>query len=74
MQYMRPLSIWAMQWALSPPKLHNKHLEINRDEEAQNPHLEFSRIARLLKLPEEKDTKSIYRVILDIAREKFWTR
>ncbi|WOK96528.1 non-lysosomal glucosylceramidase [Canna indica] len=73
LQYMRPLAIWAMQWALSPPKIHKEELEMNRNGEAQMPHLEFSQIANLLKLPEEKDTKSIMRVILDIIHDKLWS-
>lgn len=74
LQYMRPLAIWAMQWALSPPKLHKEELEADWKGKAQIPHLEFSQIASLLKLPEEKESKSIVRVIFEIAREKLWKR
>lgn len=74
LQYMRPLAIWAMQWALSPPKLHKEELEADWKGKAQIPHLEFSQIASLLKLPEEKVSKSIVRVIFEIAREKLWKR
>ncbi|RZR72903.1 hypothetical protein BHM03_00018458 [Ensete ventricosum] len=69
---MRPLAIWAMQWALAPPKLHKEELQADWKGKAQMPHLEFSQIASFLKLPKEKESKSIVRVIYEIAREKLW--
>ena len=70
LSYMRPLSIWAMQWALSPPKLHKG--EQRTDVEGTMPveNSEFSRIAELLKLPEEKKTRSALGVIWDIICQK----
>ncbi|XP_042470867.1 non-lysosomal glucosylceramidase-like [Zingiber officinale] len=75
LQYMRPLAIWAMQWALSPPRL-NKDDGSRADwsGEIQIPRQAFSRIANFLKLPEEKASKTILRVIYDIARERLWAR
>ncbi|ONK57752.1 uncharacterized protein A4U43_C09F3730 [Asparagus officinalis] len=65
--YMRPLAIWAMQWALSPPKLH-KDVESDTKEEANlKHHMSFSKVAKLLKLPEEEHHKSILRVIYEIT-------
>lgn len=69
---MRPLAIWAMQWALSPPRLHKDESEADWSGEIQTPRQAFSQIANFLKLPEEKASKSILRVIYDIAREKLW--
>lgn len=65
--YMRPLAIWAMQWALSPPTLH-KEIRENKDQDAYIKHqMSFSKVARLLTLPNEEHTKSILRVIYDIT-------
>ncbi|WOL14286.1 non-lysosomal glucosylceramidase-like [Canna indica] len=65
--YMRPLGIWAMQWALSQPKLH-KEPETGKKGEAQlKHHVSFSKVAKLLKLPEEEISKSILRVIYEIT-------
>ncbi|KAG6508070.1 non-lysosomal glucosylceramidase-like isoform X1 [Zingiber officinale] len=66
--YMRPLAIWAMQWALSRPKLHFREAEAGTRGEAQlKHHVSFSKVAKLLKLPEEETSKSILRVIYEIT-------
>ncbi|XP_074574090.1 uncharacterized protein LOC141830587 isoform X2 [Curcuma longa] len=66
--YMRPLAIWAMQWALSKPKLHFREAEAGTRGEAQlKHHVSFSKVAKLLKLPEEETSKSILRVIYEIT-------
>jgi non-lysosomal glucosylceramidase len=65
---MRPLAIWAMQWALSPPKLHKK---IEVDETTMDSYRnqgDFDKVANFLRLPQEKKSKSIFRVIYDIVR------
>ncbi|PKA53457.1 hypothetical protein AXF42_Ash012399 [Apostasia shenzhenica] len=73
--YMRPLAIWAMQWALSPPKLlEEEHRMDNVQVEGSFEHTEFSKIADLLKLPEEKPTRSILSVILDIIHQRLLLR
>lgn len=69
--YMRPLAIWAMQWALSPPKLH-KEIRGNTDQGAYIKHqMSFSKVARLLTLPDEEHTKSILIVIYDVTCSRF---
>ncbi|XP_020701306.1 non-lysosomal glucosylceramidase isoform X1 [Dendrobium catenatum] len=70
LNYMRPLAIWAMQWALHPPKL--LELEPRPDNKQIDPSLsnkEFSKIASLLKFPEEKPTPTLLSVFLDIIHE-----
>ncbi|XP_072974444.1 uncharacterized protein [Typha angustifolia] len=71
LQYMRPLAIWAMQWALSPPELF-KDLRTDADKDSPLYQAEFSKVASLLKLPEKKISKSILGVVVDIARQKIW--
>ncbi|KAM7470275.1 hypothetical protein LguiA_008458 [Lonicera macranthoides] len=64
--YMRPLAIWAMQWALShpkPPKQETKP-EI-KEESVLMQHTGFKRVARLLKMPEEEGSRSLFQVIFD---------
>ncbi|MCL7027721.1 hypothetical protein MKW94_016921 [Papaver nudicaule] len=70
--YMRPLAIWAMQWALSPPKLFKEVENIGEESELeQDLSLLFTnqeglaRVAKLLKLPEEKDTRGYIQVLYD---------
>lgn len=71
LSYMRPLAIWAMQWALSPPKLHKKvGDETKENTHVQQHHVSFSRVAKFLKLPKEEETKSIIRVIYDITCDR----
>ncbi|GKV12410.1 hypothetical protein SLEP1_g23552 [Rubroshorea leprosula] len=56
--YMRPLAIWAMQWALTKPKLVTKEMmhEVSDDPITYlKHHAEFSKVASLLKLPAEKE-------------------
>jgi non-lysosomal glucosylceramidase len=75
LHYMRPLGIWAMQWALSPPELH-KDLRApgaRSVEEESSPadaalgQAQFEKVANMLRLPEEKQPKgylwAIYKVI-----------
>ncbi|KAL8535964.1 hypothetical protein ACS0TY_011566 [Phlomoides rotata] len=63
--YMRPLAIWAMQWALT----HDHKLEINkaeiREESVRRQHAGFTRVARFLKLSDEADSRSVYQVLFD---------
>ncbi|KAJ8760444.1 hypothetical protein K2173_015111 [Erythroxylum novogranatense] len=57
--YMRPLAIWAMQWALSKPKLFKEEIQdVEMTEEAYlREHAEFSKVACLLKLPNDDGSK-----------------
>ncbi|KAK8260754.1 hypothetical protein V6Z12_D13G139800 [Gossypium hirsutum] len=62
--YMRPLAIWAMQWALTNPKLsteETKHPYGEIDECLyQKQHLAFSKVAHLLKLPNKEETSKTF--------------
>ncbi|KAE8022276.1 hypothetical protein FH972_008088 [Carpinus fangiana] len=73
--YMRPLAIWAMQWALTKPKLFKPelmHEEVSEDGHAYSRHhAGFAQVARLLKLPKEEDAKSLLRVIYDLTCRRF---
>ncbi|KAJ8768107.1 hypothetical protein K2173_021047 [Erythroxylum novogranatense] len=70
--YMRPLAIWAMQWALSKPKLYKQDTRLEVKEESQLMyHPGFDRVARLLRLPEETDSKSIFQSLFEYAWKKF---
>ncbi|ONK56486.1 uncharacterized protein A4U43_C10F9250 [Asparagus officinalis] len=72
LNYMRPLSIWAMQWALSPPKLHKEEPRTADIEEKDTPleNIEFSKIAELLTLPGEKTARSALGVLYEIICQK----
>ncbi|KAG9458800.1 hypothetical protein H6P81_003308 [Aristolochia fimbriata] len=64
--YMRPLAIWAMQWALSPPELFK---EERASSDRKRYHLDsqpgFTKVAQLLMLPEESTSTSLFQVIYD---------
>ncbi|EMS45716.1 Non-lysosomal glucosylceramidase [Triticum urartu] len=69
--YMRPLAIWAIQWALSNPKLHKEPpTDITQDSFPKN-QFSYARIAKLLQLPEDESSKSVPRVIYEIVRNRF---
>ncbi|KAI3752627.1 hypothetical protein L2E82_24662 [Cichorium intybus] len=66
--YMRPLAIWAMQWALMQPKGPNKEMKPEvKPESLLRQHEEYTKVAHLLKLPKEQDTRSIMQKIFDFA-------
>ncbi|KAK4352843.1 hypothetical protein RND71_028361 [Anisodus tanguticus] len=59
--YMRPLAIWAMQWALTKPKLHSQemnHISATENSLYVKHHAGSQEVARLLKLPKEEASKS----------------
>ncbi|KAM0940195.1 putative glucosylceramidase [Dioscorea sansibarensis] len=65
--YMRPLAIWAMQWALSPPKLHKEQeTDITEYDAAAQHNSSFSKVANFLKLPEDT-SKSVIRVVYEMT-------
>uniref|UniRef100_A0A0E0ME73 Non-lysosomal glucosylceramidase n=1 Tax=Oryza punctata TaxID=4537 RepID=A0A0E0ME73_ORYPU len=68
--YMRPLAIWAIQWALSNPKLHKQTTDIPQDSFPKN-QFSYARIAKLLQLPEDESPKSFLRVIYEIVRNRY---
>lgn len=66
--YMRPLAIWAMQWALSPPKLFKEEMSSNLNNDTPLVHHSgYSRVAQLLKLPQQDTSKSLLRVVCGFA-------
>ena len=71
--YMRPLAIWAMQWALSKPK--PAELEIRpevKEESLAKYHLGYSKVASLLELPKEEDSPGLVNVIYDKTCRRMW--
>lgn len=72
--YMRPLAIWAMQWALTRPNLPEQPATRPEIDEISllKHHAGFSRVARLLKLPEEKAPASVLQVIFDYTCKRMW--
>ncbi|XP_020106842.1 non-lysosomal glucosylceramidase-like [Ananas comosus] len=69
--YMRPLAIWAMQWALSTPKLQKEPQTDIKEESLIKQYASYARVGKLLKLPEEEKQKSSLRIIYEIARNRF---
>ncbi|CAI9770156.1 unnamed protein product [Fraxinus pennsylvanica] len=64
--YMRPLAIWAMQWALTQPKISKQKTRPEiKEESLLRQHDGFSRVARLLKLSDEVDSRSVFQIIFD---------
>ncbi|XP_024023556.1 non-lysosomal glucosylceramidase [Morus notabilis] len=72
--YMRPLAIWAMQWALTRPKPSEQPAVRPEIDEILllKHHVGFSRVARLLKLPEEKAPRSLFQVVFDYTCKRMW--
>ncbi|CAI9101520.1 OLC1v1038860C1 [Oldenlandia corymbosa var. corymbosa] len=75
MGYMRPLAIWAMQWSLTQePKLPKQEMKSKVDEATLlKEHAGFKRVANLLKLAEEHDTRSLVQIIFDYTCKRMWT-
>lgn len=67
--YMRPLAIWAMQWALTQKKLLPKQEivipKVMNEESFLKEHTAFKRVARLLKMDKEEDSRGIAQMIFD---------
>ncbi|KAG5224568.1 non-lysosomal glucosylceramidase [Salix suchowensis] len=65
--YMRPLAIWAMQWALSKPKdlKEETHHEGIEDESYLRQHAGFSKVAHLLRLPEEESPRNFFQTVYE---------
>jgi non-lysosomal glucosylceramidase len=68
---MRPLAIWAIQWALSNPKLHNTPQTDIPQGSFPKTQISYARIAKLLQLPEDESSKSFVRVVYEILRSRF---
>lgn len=72
--YMRPLAIWAMQWALSQPKITKQEMKPEVKEESLFwQHAGYTKVARLLKLPKAEDTRSILQTVFDYTCRKMTT-
>ncbi|KAJ6704603.1 BILE ACID BETA-GLUCOSIDASE-RELATED [Salix viminalis] len=70
--YMRPLAIWAMQWALSTPNLHHHQQEMKLQvKEDSAHHAGFAKVARFLRLPEAESSKSYFQSLFDYTTSKF---
>uniref|UniRef100_A0A803LJX5 Non-lysosomal glucosylceramidase n=1 Tax=Chenopodium quinoa TaxID=63459 RepID=A0A803LJX5_CHEQI len=71
--YMRPLAIWAIQWALCRPEPSESETQPEVNEEyLARCHLGFSKVARLLKLPEEVASTGLVQVLYDKTCRKMW--
>lgn len=75
LHYMRPLGIWAMQWALSPPELHRDlRTPEARSSEEPSPadaalgQAQFDKVASMLRLPEEQQPKGYLWAIYNLVR------
>ncbi|KAL6660839.1 hypothetical protein ACP70R_000223 [Stipagrostis hirtigluma subsp. patula] len=73
LHYMRPLAIWAMHWALSPPELH-KDLRTAPPEpgspaDAALGQEQFEKVASMLKLPEELPQRGYLWAIRRLLRQ-----
>lgn len=76
LHYMRPLGIWAMQWALSPPELHRDLRTLGaRSSEEPSPadaalgQAQFDKVASMLRLPEEQQPKGYLWAIYNLVRQ-----
>ncbi|XP_031502090.1 uncharacterized protein LOC116265547 [Nymphaea colorata] len=71
--YMRPLAIWAMHWALSPPK-HVKEVLTSRKSEDDmiKHHIGYKNVSEILKLPKEK-SRSFLHILYDHTCRRWWT-
>ncbi|KAL5789348.1 hypothetical protein ACOSQ2_004236 [Xanthoceras sorbifolium] len=69
--YMRPLAIWAMQWALSKPKPIDQETRPEvKEESLRRDHAGFSRVARLLKMQDEKEPKGLLQSVFDYTSKR----
>lgn len=69
--YMRPLAIWAMQWALTKPttSIPEPKREVSK-ESVNTQYIGFSKVANLLKLSEEEATTSLLQTVFEYTRRK----
>ncbi|CAO2200234.1 unnamed protein product [Urochloa humidicola] len=75
LHYMRPLGIWAMQWALSPPKLHKDLRAAATAASEELPadaalgQAQFEKVASMLRLPEEQQPKGYLWAIYNLIKQ-----
>lgn len=70
--YMRPLAIWAMQWALTRTSNKQKQFGLEPEAEPEPSYLMkhdigFSRVSRLLNLPNEASAKGTVQTLFEYA-------
>ncbi|XP_049933859.1 uncharacterized protein LOC116263650 isoform X4 [Nymphaea colorata] len=71
--YMRPLAIWAMQWALSSPQRGKEVTRMRRETgDSFMHHTGYAAVAGFLSLPEEQKAKSFIRVLYDYTCRRLW--
>ncbi|XP_041011954.1 non-lysosomal glucosylceramidase isoform X1 [Juglans microcarpa x Juglans regia] len=70
--YMRPLAIWAMQWALTRPTTMEPEMKAEVKEDSLfRAHSGFSKVSRLLKLPEERTRRrSLVQAVYEYTRKR----
>ncbi|KDP42470.1 hypothetical protein JCGZ_00267 [Jatropha curcas] len=69
--YMRPLAIWAMQWALSRPKLDREEMKFEVKEDNLFPHhAGYDKVARFLRLPEGESSIGLLQSLFDYTCKK----
>ncbi|XP_020519085.1 non-lysosomal glucosylceramidase isoform X2 [Amborella trichopoda] len=72
LSYMRPLAIWAIQWALSPPVLNNKTQKPRKTTDSSlKHHVGFSKVAELLRLPKEESAPGLLKYLYDCTCRRF---
>ncbi|KAL8139738.1 hypothetical protein V2J09_005759 [Rumex salicifolius] len=69
--YMRPLAIWAMQWALTKPtsSVPEPKQEVTENSVSKQ-HAGFSKVADLLRLQEEEGSSSLLQSVYEYTRRK----
>ncbi|KAL0533325.1 hypothetical protein IC582_030141 [Cucumis melo] len=70
--YMRPLAIWAMQWAFSEKVSVIEELKELDSDAILRHHAKFSKVARLLKLPEDGTSSSVLQTVYDYTLKRFF--
>lgn len=71
--YMRPLSIWAMQWALTKTSLFNQDIKLEHNSDIvvnPIPPEGFAKVARLLKLPKEDPPKIFLKSVYNFVHKR----
>lgn len=66
---MRPLGVWAMQWALSPLELHLDLGPVPALADASFGQEQFEKVASMLRLPEEQQHKGRLRALYRVLRQ-----
>ncbi|XP_065880820.1 uncharacterized protein [Euphorbia lathyris] len=71
--YMRPLAIWGMQWALSKPELFKTEMkhDLTDDTLYHRQNAAFSKVANILKLPDDTTHKSFFQIVFESTCKRF---